>query len=69
MEKYIIPTYVEQNGTTFKVYKSENGMKIKQVETGNIYGEAWDLSWVNYNYIETDEPIESEELLDENNPR
>lgn len=40
---------------------SDAGMKIRQIETGNVYDEAWDVKPVRYTYEETDEPIESQE--------
>ena len=40
---------------------SDKGLKIKQVETGNIYDEAVDVETANYSYEETDIPIEKEE--------
>jgi len=47
---------------------SDAGMKIRQVETGNIYDDAADIIPCRYTYEETDEPIEdaeptAEELL------
>lgn len=42
---------------------SDNGMRIKQVETGIVYDEAYDIIPCKYNYEETNqhiEPIENE---------
>ena len=39
---------------------SDNGMKIRQVETGVVYDDAIDVLPCKYTYEETDEPIESE---------
>ena len=54
-----------------KLYKtySDEGYKIKQVETGIIFDEAIDLETSNYTYIETEEKIEEleEEVLDNGN--
>ena len=43
---------------------SNNGMKIKQVETGLVYDEAVDLIPCQYTYEETNEPAEQDELAD-----
>ena len=43
---------------------SDEGFKIRQVETGIIYDEAIDIESKHYTYEETDIPIEPEE--DEN---
>ena len=40
---------------------SDAGMKIRQVETGNIYDDAADIIPCRYTYEETDEPIEDAE--------
>ena len=40
---------------------SDTGMKIRQVETGNIYDDAADIIPCRYTYEETDEPIEETE--------
>lgn len=40
---------------------SDAGMKIRQVETGNIYDDAADIIPCRYTYEETDEPIEETE--------
>lgn len=39
-------------------HSSDNGMKIKQVETGIVYSDAVDTFPCKYTYEETDEPIE-----------
>ena len=39
---------------------SNVGMKILQIETGDIYDEAIDVSPVRYSYEETDEPIDED---------
>lgn len=41
---------------------SDEGFKIRQVETGIIYEDAVDVLPCKYTYEETDEPIETEEL-------
>lgn len=50
-----------------KLYRtySDEGYRIKQVETGNIYIEAVDVETANYTYVETDEKIENPDF-DEN---
>ena len=40
---------------------SDEGFKIKQIETGIIYDEAIDLESKHYTYEETDIPIEGED--------
>ena len=40
---------------------SDTGMKIRQVETGNIYDDAADIIPCRYTYEEIDEPIEETE--------
>lgn len=37
-------------------------MKIKQDQTGIIYDDAMDVPEKGYTYIETDEPIQTEDL-------
>ena len=41
---------------------SDIGMKIKQEQTGIIYDDAMDVPEKGYTYIETDEPIQTENL-------
>ena len=41
---------------------SDTGMKIKQEQTGIIYDDAMDVPEKGYTYIETDEPIQTEDL-------
>ena len=43
---------------------SDLGMKIRQVETGDVYDDAVDVSPCRFTYEETDEPIEAEEAAD-----
>lgn len=40
---------------------SDEGFKIRQIETDTLYDEAIDLESKNYTYEETDVPIEDEE--------
>ena len=41
---------------------SDTGMKIKQEQTEIIYDDAMDVPEKGYTYIETDEPIQTENL-------
>lgn len=50
------------NGFTYAYTRSDAGYKILQVETGVVYGEAYDSVPCPYTYTETDEPIDDEEL-------
>lgn len=43
---------------------SDSGLKIRQVETGDIYDDAVDVSPCRFTYEETDEPIEVMEDAD-----
>lgn len=42
---------------------SDSGMRIRQVETGNIYDDAADMIPCRYTYEETDIPIEDIDFL------
>lgn len=42
----------------YKTY-SDEGYRIKQIETGNVYDEAIDIENASYNYEETEDKIES----------
>ena len=50
----------EDNVKLYRTY-SDEGYKIIQIETGNIYNEAIDVEDKNYIYQETDEKIETQE--------
>lgn len=50
-----------KDGVNLYITKSENGFKILQVETGQVYNEAVDVEGVNYTYKETTEKIDKEE--------
>lgn len=43
---------------------SDQGMKLKQVETGSLYDEAVDLIPCQYTYEETEIPVKQDELAD-----
>ena len=49
---------VKINGTDFIYTYSDNQYMIKQVETGELYGEAYDLSELPKEYEETDIKID-----------
>lgn len=40
---------------------SDSGFKIRQLETGKVYEEAYDLKPCKYSYTETDEPVQVED--------
>ena len=50
-----------EDGTKLFRNYSDNGMKIKQIETGFIYDEAIDGEFATYTYEETNELIEERE--------
>lgn len=43
---------------------SDSGMMIRQEQTGTLYAEAIDVESAGYTYVETDTPIEEDELSD-----
>lgn len=51
-------------GTRERRYSDKN-VKLRQIETGNIYEDAVDIIPCRYTYEETDIPIESIEILEE----
>lgn len=59
----MIQTDFLNNGTLIRHY-SDAGMKIMQVETGIIYGEAIDVVPCSYTYVETDELNDAEEMTE-----
>lgn len=54
--------YFDTRNDGIKLYKtySDEGYKIKQIETGLIYDEAIDIETTNYSYEETDIYIEED---------
>ena len=44
---------------------SDEGYRIKQIETSNVYDEAIDIEDAPYTYEETDMPIEEENATEE----
>lgn len=51
-------------GTRERRYSDKN-VKLRQIETGNIYEDAVDVIPCRYTYEETDIPIEPIEILEE----
>lgn len=60
----MIVTEYLKNNTLIKHY-SDAGMIMLQVETGAKYSEAIDILPCRYTYIETDKPIETENIEEE----
>lgn len=55
----IITEYIESENRERRY--SDQGMKLRQVETGILYNDAVDAIPCKYTYEESDEPIESED--------
>ncbi len=53
----MLQTELLKDGTLIRHY-SDEGMMLKQVETGTEYSEAVDVVPCKYTYEETDKPIE-----------
>lgn len=53
----IITEYIESENRERRY--SDRGMKLRQIETGNLYDDAVDVIPCPYTYEESDEPIES----------
>lgn len=62
----IITEFYRERGDGVKLYRtySNAGLMIRQEQTGAEYAEAIDVDGSGYSYIETDTPIEGEELTD-----
>ena len=45
---------------------SDQNLKIRQIETGIVYEDAVDVVPCRYTYEETDEPVETEEPIEDN---
>ena len=58
----IVQEIVTLHNKQFKHTFSSNKKYIKQVETGAIYSEAYDVLQRNFNYIETETDISEEDL-------
>ena len=54
----------EDGVNLYRTY-SDEGYKLRQIETGNIYDEAVDVETANSTYEETEEKIEVQEAQDE----
>lgn len=56
----IIKEFYREREDGVKLYRtcSDGGMKIRQIETGNLYSEAIDVESAAYTYEEIDIPIE-----------
>lgn len=55
---------IREDGVKLYQYKSENGVKIIQHPSGEIYSDAIDVENSAFTYTETDIPIEVEELTE-----
>ena len=60
----IITENVTINGRQFVKNYSNAGMYIRQEQTGAVYSEAIDVENATFTYVETDIPIEVEELTE-----
>ena len=56
----IIVERIEGSTDLIKTY-SDKGMMLLQEQTGAMYGEAIDVDYAGYTYIETDIPIDADE--------
>lgn len=65
----IIEEIVTINNRKLRHIYSSNNKYIQQVETNTIYSEAYDTLKSNYHYIETEQELEENNLLEseENN--
>lgn len=61
----IIQTTKEINGVVYDYAYSDSGFMIRQNETGVEYAEAIDVEGAPYTYTETETPIETPEMTDE----
>lgn len=61
----IVREFYETRADGVNLYRtySDNGMKIRQVETKRVYDEAIDLEDKGFTYEETTEPIEKGEEI------
>jgi len=57
----ITKEYSEINGRQAVLQKSDLGVKIRSIETGSLYDDAFDYEDLNREYTETDIPIIIEE--------
>ena len=56
---------VREDGVNLYKTYSDNNMMIRQDQTGTLYEEAIDIENRGYTYTETDTPVPSEEITDE----
>ena len=63
----IVKEYYSTRNDGVNLYRtySDSNFKIKQVETRIVYDEAIDVESSNYTYVETDEKIELETVVNE----
>jgi hypothetical protein len=62
----IISEFYREREDGVKLYRtySDAGMMIQQEQTGALYSEAVDVENSGYTYVETDTPIEGEDITD-----
>lgn len=62
----IINEFYREREDGVRLYRtySDAGMMIQQEQTGAMYSEAVDVENSGYTYVETDTPIESEDITD-----
>ena len=62
----IINEFYREREDGVRLYRtySDAGMMIQQEQTGAMYSEAVDVENSAYTYVETDTPIESEDITD-----
>jgi len=62
----IINEFFHEREDGVKLYRtySDAGMMIQQEQTGAVYSEAVDVENSGYTYVETDTPIESDDITD-----
>lgn len=62
----IVNDFYREREDGVRLYRtySNAGMMIRQEQTGAVYSEAVDVENSGYTYVETDTPIESEDITD-----
>lgn len=61
----LVTESVTIGGKPFIHNYSDEGKPIKQIETGNIFSDAYDVPTANYTYHETEEPKPEEPTIEE----
>lgn len=63
----IIKEFYKTRNDGVNLYRtySDKGLKVRQIETGILYGEPIDIEDAPYTYEETDEPIERDYIREE----